>query len=112
MVADAGYFWSLSRYIHLNPCSRARPLATTPDGWKHSSYSGYARNSERVDWIHDDELHTYWEGTKGSGLGQACLFTHARIKDACPPLIFALREGKGEQGPITGFGPVTVLFSL
>jgi len=39
LVEDAGYFWNLSRYIHLNPCSGARPLAATPELWKHSSYA-------------------------------------------------------------------------
>ena len=65
LVEDAGYFWSLSRYIHLNPCSGAHPLAATPDRWKHSSYPGYARNSARVDWIHYDELHAYWAAANG-----------------------------------------------
>ena len=65
LVEDAGYFWSLSRYIHLNPCSGSRRLATTPDGWKHSSYPGYARTSSRVDWVAYDELHTYWRGANG-----------------------------------------------
>lgn len=65
LVEDAGYFWSLSRYIHLNPCSGARPLAITPDAWKHSSYGGYARQTSRVDWIEYDELHLYWVAANG-----------------------------------------------
>ncbi len=60
LVEDAGYFWSLSRYIHLNPCHGTQPLSQAPDGWAHSSYPGYARKLSRVDWIEYDELHTYW----------------------------------------------------
>ncbi|TWU25330.1 chromosomal replication initiation protein [Novipirellula galeiformis] len=65
LVEDAGYFWSLSRYIHLNPCSGTRPLAITPDAWEHSSYGGYARKTSRVDWIVYDELHQYWVAANG-----------------------------------------------
>lgn len=65
LVEDAGYFWTLSRYIHLNPCQGSRPLSPSPDGWQHSSYPGYARKSSRVDWICYDELHTYWRGLHG-----------------------------------------------
>ncbi|TWU59467.1 Chromosomal replication initiator protein DnaA [Rubripirellula tenax] len=65
LVEDAGYFWNLSRYIHLNPCSGFRPLVATPDAWKHSSYPGYARLNSRVDWIQYSELHTYWAAVNG-----------------------------------------------
>jgi len=65
LVEDAGYFWNLSRYIHLNPCSGARPLAATPELWKHSSYAGYARKSGRADWIEYDDLHAYWIAANG-----------------------------------------------
>ena len=40
LVADAGYFWTLCRTIHVNPCVGSRPLA--PARWPHSSYAGYA----------------------------------------------------------------------
>ena len=39
LVEDAGYYWSLSRYIHLNPCNGSKPLASDPKAWPHSSYS-------------------------------------------------------------------------
>ena len=65
LVEDAGYFWSLSRYIHLNPCSGARPLVEDLAQWTHSSYPGFARKSSRVDWVQYDELHTYWLAQNG-----------------------------------------------
>ena len=65
LVEDAGYFWSLSRYIHLNPCRGAKPLANHPEMWPHSSYGGYARKANRVDWVMYDDLHRYWQGQNG-----------------------------------------------
>jgi len=65
LVEDAGYYWTLSRYIHLNPCNGARPLASDPESWPHSSFGGYARKSKRVDWVQYDQLHTYWSASVG-----------------------------------------------
>jgi hypothetical protein len=28
-IEDEGYYWNLSRYIHLNPCHGSKPLAAT-----------------------------------------------------------------------------------
>ncbi len=65
LVEDAGYFWSLSRYIHLNPCNGKRPLVQDLGQWAHSSYPGFARKTSRVDWVQYDELHTYWRVQNG-----------------------------------------------
>ncbi|TWT50179.1 Chromosomal replication initiator protein DnaA [Rubripirellula amarantea] len=65
LVEDAGYLWSLSRYIHLNPCNGTRPLAQDLAQWTHSSYPGYARKTSQVDWVQYDELHTYWLAQNG-----------------------------------------------
>lgn len=64
-VEDAGYFWQISRYIHLNPCVGTRPLAQRPESWLHSSYPGYADKRRRLSWIRYDELHRYWCGLHG-----------------------------------------------
>ena len=64
-VENEGYYWNLSRYIHLNPCNGAKPLADTPESYPFSSYSGYARKSRRLDWIAYDELHGSWQGAHG-----------------------------------------------
>jgi len=65
LVEDAGYYWTLSRYIHLNPCNGGRPLAVDPEDWPYSSFAGYARRSKRVDWVQYDLLHTYWNASVG-----------------------------------------------
>ncbi len=64
-VEDEGYYWNLSRYIHLNPCNGSQPLAETPEAWLHSSYAGYARKSRQVDWIGYEDHHRYWSGQNG-----------------------------------------------
>ena len=71
LVEDASYFWSLSRYIHLNPCRGAKPLVDAPEMWPHSTYGGYARSASRVDWIVYDDLHRYWQGQNGGKSPQA-----------------------------------------
>jgi len=65
LVEDAGYYWTLSRYIHLNPCNGSKPLARDPEAWPHSSFSGYARKSKRVSWIAYHQLHTSWQASVG-----------------------------------------------
>jgi putative transposase len=79
LVEDAGYFWSLSRYIHLNPCNGSRPLVQNLAGWRHSSYPGYARKTSRMDWIEYDQLHTYWLAQNG---GEDAAVAYRRYVDS------------------------------
>ena len=65
LVEDAGYYWTLSRYIHLNPCNGAKPLVDHPEQWPHCSFPGYARKSKRLSWVAYDRLHTYWKAANG-----------------------------------------------
>ncbi|WP_197171843.1 transposase [Novipirellula aureliae] len=65
LVEDEGYYWNLSRYIHLNPCMGGKPLALTPEAYPNSSYGGYARKSRQLDWIAYEEHHRYWTGLHG-----------------------------------------------
>ena len=37
LVEDESYFWTVSRYIHLNPVRGQRPLAAHPRDWAWSS---------------------------------------------------------------------------
>jgi putative transposase len=64
-VEDEGYYWNLSRYIHLNPCTGGKPLAASPEQYEFSSYPGYARKSKRVDWVAYGDHHRYWSGLNG-----------------------------------------------
>lgn len=65
LVEDESYYWTLSRYLHVNPCVGKRPLCAKPDGWKHSSFSGYARQRERLDFVDYGALLEAWDGTFG-----------------------------------------------
>ncbi len=40
LVQDERYFWTVSRYVHLNPVRGKRPLAAHPADWPWSSYPG------------------------------------------------------------------------
>ena len=85
LVEDAGYYWTLSRYIHLNPCQGSKPLACSPEAWPHSSFPGYARKSKQVSWIAYPQLHSYWNASVGG-------------KDATRSYRKYVREGLGVSG--------------
>ena len=51
LVEHESYYWTLSRYVHLNPCVGQRTLCDRPHGWKHSSYGGYAQKRGRLDFV-------------------------------------------------------------
>ena len=48
LVEDAGYYWTLSRYIHLNPCRGSNPLGADPESWPYSSFGGGFMGSDLV----------------------------------------------------------------
>jgi SAM-dependent methyltransferase len=60
LIEDESYFWTVSRYIHLNPVRGKRPLAVHPRDWPWSSYSGYDRRRRRVEWVAYDALYSAW----------------------------------------------------
>jgi REP element-mobilizing transposase RayT len=49
LIEDDSDYWTVSRYIHLNPF-RARPVER-PDQWAWSSYPGYANVRRRQNWV-------------------------------------------------------------
>ncbi len=49
IVETEGHYLELSRYIHLNPVRS--PLATKPEDWPWSSYRGYHRASQTLEWV-------------------------------------------------------------
>ncbi len=57
LVEDAGYYWTLSRYIHLSPCNGGRPLVADPEEWPYSrcGFTGVrpcVRCSQAIRWVH------------------------------------------------------------
>jgi REP element-mobilizing transposase RayT len=65
LIEDDGYFWNVSRYLHLNPTRGKRPLVGHPQDWRWSSYRGYARKAERLDWLCYEEVYQAWQGEMG-----------------------------------------------
>ena len=49
LIEGEGHWLAVSRYIHLNPV-RAR-LSLRPEGWRWSSYRGYASLRSRLPWV-------------------------------------------------------------
>ena len=65
LVEDESYFWTVSRYVHLNPVRGKRPLAAHPADWPWSSYPGYARKRDRVGWVAYEVIYSAWQGEMG-----------------------------------------------
>lgn len=65
LVEDERYFWTVSRYIHLNPMRGKRPLVGRPEEWPWSSFQGYQRKSQRLDWVAYETVHQAWHGEMG-----------------------------------------------
>ncbi len=65
LIEDETYFWSVSRYVHLNPVTGKRPLRTHPVDWPWSSYPGYARKRARVEWVAYEPIFQAWRGEMG-----------------------------------------------
>ena len=64
-VEDSSYFWTLRRYIHLNPCVGKSPLVTAPQDWLHSSYANYIYRRKRIDWLESQLLLDSWRSEYG-----------------------------------------------
>ena len=64
-MEDESYFWTLSRYIHLNPARGKRPLVAHPRDWNWSSYSGYCEKRKRHDWVAYEHVLSAWQGEMG-----------------------------------------------
>jgi putative transposase len=63
LIEDESYFWTVSRYLHLNPV-RAK-LVEHPQDWPWSSYPGYSSMRRRLDWVAYDALLAALQGEYG-----------------------------------------------
>src|SRR5271155_3314972 len=63
MIEDESYYWTVSRYIHLNPVRAG--LVQRPEQWAWSSYPGYADQERRYPWVAHDALLASWQGDWG-----------------------------------------------
>ena len=65
LVEDDSYFWTASRYIHLNPVRGERPLVARPEDWPWSSYPGFCHEKDRKSWVAYGRIHDAWRGQYG-----------------------------------------------
>jgi REP element-mobilizing transposase RayT len=63
MIEDESYYWTVSRYIHLNPIRAG--LVTRPEEWAWSSYPGYDTPAKRRTWVRYETLLAAWRGEWG-----------------------------------------------
>jgi REP element-mobilizing transposase RayT len=66
MIEDESYYWTVSRYIHLNPVRAG--LVQRPEQWAWSSYPGYRDARPAQSWIAHDQLLAAWQGNKAVGI--------------------------------------------
>ncbi|MGE3819585.1 MAG: transposase [Isosphaeraceae bacterium] len=77
MIEGEAYYWTVSRYIHLNPVRAG--LVPRPELWKWSSYPGYLDPSRRPPWVATDSLLAAWNGEFG---GSDPVAAYARFVEA------------------------------
>jgi REP element-mobilizing transposase RayT len=63
MIEDESYYWTVSRYIHLNPIRAG--LVERPEQWEWSSYPGYRYVRQRRSWVAHKALWKAWQGEFG-----------------------------------------------
>jgi len=63
MIEDESYYWTVSRYVHLNPVRAG--LVRRPGQWEWSSYPGYRDARRARAWVAHDELLAAWRGDQG-----------------------------------------------
>jgi REP element-mobilizing transposase RayT len=85
LIEDEGYFWTVSRYVHLNPTRGKVPLAAHPRDWPWSSYRGYAQRRHRVRWIAYDVMYAAWRGEVGGSDPEAAYRRFVEAGLAEPP---------------------------
>ena len=95
LIEDETYFWHVSRYRHLNPVRGKRPLVDHPRKWLGSSYQGYCRNTNRLDWLDYDGLFRAWQGEMGGSNPEHAYrrFVEAGMKKPPPNRRLAAWEG-------------------
>ena len=69
-------------------------MAATPEAYSYSSFGGYARNSQRLDWVAYDEHHRYWSGSNGGKDPKSAYrrFVKEGLLDSIDPRVDRLRD--------------------
>jgi REP element-mobilizing transposase RayT len=84
MIEDESYYWTVSRYIHLNPVRAG--LVRRPEQWGWSSYPGYRDVRRAQPFVAHDALLAAWQGGQGGrdARGAYVRFVEAGLADPPP----------------------------
>jgi putative transposase len=63
MIEDESDYWTVSRYIHLNPVRAG--LVARPEDWERSSDPGYLAAGRRRPWVRYEARLAAWRGEWG-----------------------------------------------
>ncbi len=63
LVEGAGYFWTVTRYVHLNPVRAG--MTVCPEDWQWSSFPGFVDPARRRSWVAYDAVWDAWQGEFG-----------------------------------------------
>jgi len=84
MIEDESYYWTVSRYIHLNPVRAG--LVARPEDWGWSSYPGYVAPRRRHAWVRYETLLDAWRGDRGGDDAAGAYRRYVKAGVADPPL--------------------------
>jgi putative transposase len=84
MIEDESYYWTVSRYVHLNPVRAG--LVRRPEQWAWSSYPGYRDPKRAQAWMARDVLLAAWQGDHGGrdARGAYVRFVESGLDDPPP----------------------------
>ena len=102
MIEDESYYWTVSRYIHLNPVRAG--LVARPEQWEWSSYPGYRDPRRRQPWVAHDALLAAWRGDHGGKDAAAAYVRFVEAGLTAPPCI-AVPRGVWRLDPGLGTVP-------
>jgi putative transposase len=85
MIEDESYYWTVSRYIHLNPVRAG--LVNRPEQWTWSSYPSYRDSRRAQTWVAREQLLKARQGDRGGKDARAAYvrFVEAGLNDPPPP---------------------------
>jgi putative transposase len=95
LIEDESYYWTVSRYIHLNPV-RAH-LVVRPEDWPWSSFPGYVDPARRLSWVGYERFYRAWRGEFGGSASDAIAeygrFVNAGVERPPESPFAALKHG-------------------